>query len=282
MATGEEVFLTQLEVIDRAIAFVCRRQKLSPVDAEDFSSHVKLKLIENDYAILQKFEGRCSFGTYITVVVQRLLLDERIHEWGKWHPSAEARRFGESGILLETLLMREGLALADAIRGVRRLHPAVEVAELEALAGRLPQRRPRNRRVELEVVERERPVPAASAEESVLNSERTTLSRRAAEVLRQELEQLGEEDSLILRMRFHGAMSVAEIARVLRLDQKTLYRRMNRHLQSFREKLRVAGISGRDLHDLIGAMPDDDGGFGFIRRPAPAHLREVKTGEAMS
>src|SRR5256885_9925743 len=52
------------------------RAFLSGADAEDFGSFVKLKLIENDYAALRKFEHRCSFAAYISVVVQRLLRSE--------------------------------------------------------------------------------------------------------------------------------------------------------------------------------------------------------------
>jgi RNA polymerase sigma factor for flagellar operon FliA len=41
------------------------------VEADDFASHPKLKLIEDDYAILRKFQGRSSLRTYLTVVIER-------------------------------------------------------------------------------------------------------------------------------------------------------------------------------------------------------------------
>ena len=89
---GEALFLSQLDVIERVISFVCVRHHLPGSDADDFGSHVKLRLIESDYAILKKFEGRSSLRTYLTVVIQRLFLDYRISAWGKWRPSAEAKR----------------------------------------------------------------------------------------------------------------------------------------------------------------------------------------------
>jgi len=47
-------------------------------------------------ALLAKFEGRSSLRTFLTVVIQRLFLDHRISAWGKWRPSAEARRGGST------------------------------------------------------------------------------------------------------------------------------------------------------------------------------------------
>jgi hypothetical protein len=41
-------------------------------DAEEFAAHTKLMLIEANYAILRKFEGRSKFTTYLTTVIQRL------------------------------------------------------------------------------------------------------------------------------------------------------------------------------------------------------------------
>src|SRR3982750_961032 len=54
----QELFLSNLDAIDRAIASVCHRNHLSPQDGEEFNSEVKTKLIEANYAVLRKFEGR--------------------------------------------------------------------------------------------------------------------------------------------------------------------------------------------------------------------------------
>jgi len=70
--SAEDLFLSQLDVIGRVISFVSSRHHLPGTDADDFDSHVKMKLIEDDYGILRKFEGRCSLRTYLTIVIQRL------------------------------------------------------------------------------------------------------------------------------------------------------------------------------------------------------------------
>src|SRR2546426_3629620 len=115
--TREQLFLSELALIERVIAWVCARRCLRGAEAEDFWSTVKLRLIENDYEILGRFEGRSSLKTYMTVVVHRLYLDYQTQRFGKWRPSAEARRLGPVALRLELLLYRDGLTFEEA-RGV--------------------------------------------------------------------------------------------------------------------------------------------------------------------
>ena len=113
--TPEELFLASLETIDRAAAFVARRAGLSRDDADDLGASVKLALLENDYAALRQFEGRCSIGTYAASIAHRLLADERMHVGGRWRPSAEAKRAGDGAVLLETLVLRDRKPLDEAL-----------------------------------------------------------------------------------------------------------------------------------------------------------------------
>src|SRR4051812_28238821 len=87
---AEVLFLTELPTIERVAAFVTSRHRVPAAEAQEFASHVKMHIIESDYAVLKRFEGRSSLRTYLTVVIQRLFLDYRISQWGKWRPSAEA------------------------------------------------------------------------------------------------------------------------------------------------------------------------------------------------
>src|SRR6266478_438191 len=139
--TREQLFLSELALIERVVAWVCARRCLRGADGEDFSSTVKLRLIENDYEILGRFEGRSSLKTYLTAVVNRLYLDYQTQRFGKWRPSAEARRLGAVALRLEALLYRDGLTFEEA-RGV--LQTDFQVAEsreaLHELSLKLPRR----------------------------------------------------------------------------------------------------------------------------------------------
>ena len=55
---AEERFLANVPTIERIASFYCRRMHLSEADTEDFIGFAKLELIERDYDIINKFEGR--------------------------------------------------------------------------------------------------------------------------------------------------------------------------------------------------------------------------------
>ncbi|HEX7137003.1 MAG TPA: hypothetical protein VF219_04120, partial [Vicinamibacterales bacterium] len=87
----EELFRENLQLIDRIATRVCHKARLFGADAEDFASAFRLHLIDGDYAALRRFEGRCSLVTYLTIVAQRLLGQDRMRTWGRWHESEAAR-----------------------------------------------------------------------------------------------------------------------------------------------------------------------------------------------
>src|SRR5437870_13909457 len=74
LTAPETVLVSEIATIERIINFVAARRRLRASDADEFASNVKLKLVENDYAILRKFQGRSSLRTYLTIVIQRLFL----------------------------------------------------------------------------------------------------------------------------------------------------------------------------------------------------------------
>jgi RNA polymerase sigma factor for flagellar operon FliA len=259
----ERFFIDHLDEIDQAIAFVCRRHDIRGADAEDFASSVKLKIIDNDYAVIRKFQSRATFHGYLIVVITRFLIDERNHNFGKWRPSAEAKRLGETAVFLETLLRRDKRTLDDALALIRARGTAVTRMELEALAEHFPARKPRPREISLDTAE----LHVAPATEAVVGAaeegERTQLARKAATALRGAMERLPEQDRVIFRMHFGANMTVAEIARVLRLPQKPVYRLLTTQLKNFRRIVERAGINARNVDDIIGmATTPLDGDLG--------------------
>ena len=62
-------YVEQLDVIYRIASSVCRRNGVQGADAEDFVSDVRLKLLQDDYAVLRKYRGASSQTTFLTVVI---------------------------------------------------------------------------------------------------------------------------------------------------------------------------------------------------------------------
>jgi RNA polymerase sigma factor (sigma-70 family) len=249
---GHELLTENLAVIERAISFAARRYRLEHEDAEELAGIVKLKLVENDYAILQSFEQRSSFATFIGIVVQRMALDYRIHTWGRWHSSAEAKRLGGLAVDLERILHRDGRTLGDALSLLRSRHPGITPESLAALAEKLPPRAPRHREVELEEATDAALLHAPDAEEPIFAADRRRSSEKLSQLMSVAIARLPDDDRLILQLRFENGMSVAQIARALGLDQKLTYRRIERNMLAIRRDLEGSGITSGDVADLIG------------------------------
>jgi RNA polymerase sigma factor for flagellar operon FliA len=245
-----ELLTANLPLIERAVAFACRRNRLDANEAEEFAAIVNLKLVENDCAILRAYEARSGFATFISVVVQRMALDYRIHLWGKWHATAEAKRLGELAVELERLLHRDGRTLGEAFVILAPQHESVTRDELAALAARLPERTPRLR--EVAIGDSEPRAETKAADERLMESERRRTSERLSAIMSAIIARLPEDDQLILQLRFEGGMPVSNIARALQLDQKLLYRRLERRMRDIRAELDRCGVDAGDVLDLIG------------------------------
>jgi RNA polymerase sigma factor (sigma-70 family) len=225
--------------IQQAIAFVCRRRRLSPDDAHDLASDVYVRLLQHDAAVLRRYRGESSLATFLVVVIERVLLDARIARAGKWRPSAVARRLGRVAIHLERLVFHEGSSLAEAGALVREHTGATHTDdELHFLLALLP---PRCRRRMVGDRELEH-VPAATAdtEDRYLPAEGDAAAKRRAAA--RALARLSADDRRLIGLRFSRGWRLCEIARADGIDEKRIYRRFERALTTLRAE---CGVSAR-------------------------------------
>jgi DNA-directed RNA polymerase specialized sigma24 family protein len=210
--------------------------------------------MENDYALLRRWERRASLGTFLSVVIQHLLENERDRLLGRWQPSSEARRMGDAGLALEKLVRRDRRPLAEAIPIMQALEPALTAEAIEAMADRLPLRIAGRRAVALDDAAPATLVAPDAADRRAVESELRRLSERANHVVRGLLASLPLEDRMLLRLRFASSLSIATVSRILRVPQRPLYRRQEALLAKLQAALTAAGIDGSTASDLIGAV----------------------------
>jgi len=246
------LFATNLGVIDRVITSVCRRARWFGADAEDFASSARLALMENDYAALRRFEGRSSLPTFVAIVVHRLLMDEWTRRAGKWHASREAERLGPAAIELEKIVRRDHRTIDEALPIVKAIDPAVTREALANIEARLPPRDPRPRAVELDP-ESALFAAAERTDERVIASDAQQISDRASSAIRDTLAAMPLEDRMIVRMHFGESIPLKEVAELLRLPQRPLYRRLEGLVKKLRNALVDAGIDAGDARELIGS-----------------------------
>jgi len=253
--TPEQLYLDNLQLIEKMATHAARRCGFTKEETEDFLSTVKLRLLEDDYAVIRKYKEQSTFATYLNMVVSRLFLDYRNHVWGKWRNSAEAKRLGADACRLEVLLVREGLSF-DVACAILRTNEKVTLspAELAELAGRLPPHNPPRRMHGEEGLDK-RSAQAETPEEHLLAQEAARRKKEMLALLRRALQDLPDQDRLIalLRVRF----PIVEVAKALHLEQKALYRRIEKIFKEVRANLERTGVSAEEIRTIL-AFPEHD------------------------
>ncbi|MGZ4808709.1 MAG: sigma-70 family RNA polymerase sigma factor [Thermoanaerobaculia bacterium] len=247
----EELFLANLPLIEQLVQTTCRRNRMQPADVDDFASALKLKLIDNNYYVLRQYEGKSSLGTFLFIVIHRFFLDYRDRLWGRWRTSAEAQRHGDAAILLEQLIVRDGAPLEQAFDIVTTKYPESTREQLERIRALLPERLPRLK------VEVDGPhflqIAAAStrADDRIIDGERKKSAERVSRVFAATLAGFSAEEQLILRMRFGSGLKIVTIATALGIDQRKLYRVVDRIIAALRTALIAEGLALDDIADLL-------------------------------
>lgn len=211
---------------------------------------MRLRLIEDDYAILRKFQHRSSWRTYLSAVIERLSLDFCVERWGRWRPSAVAERLGPVAVTLERLITRDGHTLDEAMEIVQTSDTSVtSPAELRAIWTQLPARIKTTEVAE----EAAATVPSAQTSESnIEDAERQTRVEELERTLRAAFDRVPNQDRVVLALRYDHELSMAEIAKLMGSSVPTLHRRLDRTLKELRRALTSSGFDPREVAELIG------------------------------
>lgn len=254
---SESVFLEHLGWIEKVAAIACAKGGVKGAEAEDFAGWIRLKLMEDDYATLRRFRGDAQMKTYLATVVARQFQEFRRERGGRWRPSAAALRLGPPARDLEALVYRDGYRLDQAGEKLRTAgRTTLSDAQLARLLARLPQRGPlRPVEVSPDLV-----LPttegAFRADELVLADETEALRGRVMAALGHAMDRLEPDDRMVARMHFVDGRTLAEVARTLKVEQKPLYRRVDRLRKQLRESLRAEGVTDDDVLDVLRDRSD--------------------------
>ncbi|HWI17286.1 MAG TPA: sigma-70 family RNA polymerase sigma factor [Vicinamibacterales bacterium] len=246
----QRLLLDHLDLIAQIVRTTGRRRHLSAPEREDFASFVHLRLIEDDYAILRKFQNRSTLWTYLAMVIERLSLDFCAEKWGRWRPSAMAERLGAIAVNLERLVTRDNHTVDEAIEILRTNHEvSLSHAELRGIWEQLPTRT-RTTSVGEEAA------AAVSSDDSsdttIEEAARRTRIERLQRALQSAFDQIPAQDRVLIALRFDQDMSMVEIAKLTGSSVPTLHRRLDKSVKQLRLALSQAGFDPRDVVNLIG------------------------------
>ena len=213
----------------------------------------------------------------------RAFQDWRNARWGKWRPSAEAQRLGPIALRLETLVVRDLYTLDEAAEILRtNLGLNLDRGALEAMVARFPARQSRRMVTEAEL--KDTPSSTSAPDSGLERRQAAESAHWAGRALRDAIARLPAQDQLILRLRFHDCLPISDIARALHLDQKPLYRRIDRLLATLREDLERSGLTRDkatetlelDGFGLLAAPRDGSLGARPLSHPTDARARETR------
>jgi RNA polymerase sigma factor (sigma-70 family) len=257
-STEPRLWLEQhLSLVQHVVHQVARRRKLPHADVDELVSLVCERLVRDDYRALRAFRGQSRIGTYLTVLACRVLLDWQVALWGKWRPSARARRLGPAAIALERLVVRNGEPLASALAAVTAAGTGAALSEESAWG--LVSRPGCNRRtfVAMDGLD----LPAPTREDPcwlMLEGQRAQSKHRVMRRLAEAVDRLPAADRRLVQMRHREGLHVSQMADRLGTDRKQLYRRFERIHRTLRAWLETRGVSRVDATEALADAPPSE------------------------
>jgi hypothetical protein len=129
--------------------------------------------------------------------------------------------------------------------------PEVGREDLLRIRASLPERTPRPK-AEVDNPQFLRVATApARADDRLLEGERRKSAERVSRVFGVTLANFTAEEQLIVRMRFGNSLKIVTIANALGIDQRKLYRVVERIVAALRTALLKEGLSLADIADLL-------------------------------
>ena len=240
----QRLLLDHLDLVDQIVRTTGRRRHLSAAERDDFASFVNLRLVDDNYAILRKFQNRSTLWTYLATVIEHLSLDFCAQEWGRWRPSAMAERLGPVAVLLERLVTRDSHTIEEAMEIVRTNHDVrLSYGELRSIWEQLPVR------VRATEVGEEAAAAVSGGDNSesiIEDADRRESIARLQRALAAAFAQIAAQDRVLIALRFDQDLSMVEIAKLTGSSVPTLHRRLDKsvkqlRLGAHRRRLRSAG-----------------------------------------
>lgn len=241
--TFEQLIAQQQPHIERVVLDLACKNYLASAEREEFRASVYAALERNDYELLQAFEGRSTWETYLQTVITREFFLFQARLWGEWRPTMAALRIGAAAMLLEELVVRDRFALNDAIEWMRTRH-RVDLSRhrLMQMAAQLG-------------------IGAAGASSRTAAATADTVRDPGLDAaLRTALLQLSPEDRLIVELRFRDRHPLTRVAAVMKIEVRPLQRRIEEALQRLRASLVEQRVKAADIEALLRSADTETAG----------------------
>jgi RNA polymerase sigma factor (sigma-70 family) len=231
-------------LVSRVVSQVARHRRLQAQDADELLSGVFAHLVKDDYRVLRQFRGTSNITTYLSVVVQRVLLDSRTKLWGRWRPTVRARKLGATAVALERMVVRDGIP-CDQANAQLGMVASADGGPARSRLRRAPEALDAAKAV---------PAPAQWSPSALLEAaERRKAAAALRNALRVALQHLADGDCELIKLRHASGLTIAAVARSRGIECERLYRRYEQLYAELRRKLEALGVFAASLDPIVGA-----------------------------
>jgi len=231
-------------------------------EALELSNQVLDTLQHDNYRVLRQFKGEAKLSTYITTIIARQAVDLVRKKLGRSREKERAQKFGKTGMIIYEKIILQGCSLAEIyleLKSGENISQSLE--ELETIAEKI-----RGKKSSLTFLNGDNPVVKNGAivnedgdyiipdkkndpEELLIEEQR---KQKLGEIVKEIIAQLNGEERIILRMRFPAndeekPGKVEQIATVLGISEKAVYKRIARILHKCKNLLDQKGVAVNDL-----------------------------------
>lgn len=245
---ARQLYLGNLDVIDKAARLVSRNRGHSPEDTEDFCQEARLYLLEKP-SVLLGYQQKSSLLGYLILVLGNFALDIYRRQSGKWHTCAEAKRLGPEAEALETLRYRDNKPLELALEELLRKFPDLSREQALRLDEKL---KPRSLRQWVGDAPLEKMAAPSHADDDVEQHELESIERRVKKALDEALDELPDFDRVMVKSIFGHNLAIKDFAALHGLKPRQGYSHFDRLRAGLRHKLEKLGIQAEEALRIIG------------------------------
>lgn len=261
--------MDQKHITDDDALFVrslCRRSFENHTElGNDCFLYVFEKLNEDDSRRIKAYKGRCSFRTFLYSVTSKLIIDFRRNRFGYKVLPKYYWGFDEINRYIFKLFFYQNLTVDWAENAVKsefklsqkEAQERVDIVEKRIRESRLGGKsRIDTHEIHVDDVDSltsddKKPGP----EEIMIATEAVRQKQYLLKILKEEVQKLDDEDSLILQLYFEQGLTAKQISNAIPgLKDKKVYKRIEQTLKKLKKNLGGKGVSDEDIRNVFEVL----------------------------
>lgn len=242
---------------------LCRRSFESNNElSNDCFLYVFEKLKDDDSRRIKAFRGKASFRTFLYSVTSKLIIDFRRRQFGYKVLPKYYWEFDEINRHIFKLFFYQRLTpgwAENAVKAEFKISEEEAQRRVDNVDKRMRESRlkrdTRNLEQEVHIEEIETLASddiRSDPEEIMISKEAGKMKENVLKILKEEVQKLDDEDSLILQLYFEQGLTAKQVTGAIPgIKEKKVYKRVEKILTKIRKNIQERGVSQEDISDIF-------------------------------